>query len=872
MNILARYTLKFLRLNRKRTGITILGVILSSALICGVILLGASMQRMMIDNVISNTGNYHAMFLDVPFEKVKYITQHSEVKTALLKGDTRLGMAEGSQNPAKPYLYLTPYDEGAMENLPVDLIRGRLPQKPDEIVISQLFTVETGKQLQPGDEIQISFGTRASIDGVEMHPYTPTKEGEVFTPSQTTSYTIVGIIESTFEENISAYPGYSGITYLDQTSLSSDDPIDVGILLRNPYRIYSTVPEIANNAGLTNISLDRAQTDTIILRYNDDLLQWMGIKNNLQFTVFFVGVLGFMIVLVVAGSGLVIYNAFAISINERKKQFGMLASTGATARQIRQAVMFEALVIGAIGIPLGVISGIVGVGITLAYVQDIVSALTGVDQGMVLIVSPLIILLTVVFSAAMILFSAWAPARRAAKVSPIDAIRLSEETFVTPRNISGISSLTRRIFGFEGELALKSIWRDRKRFRTTIFSLMISIILFVVFNSMRDYTSVSARMYNQSTNYDLSVILSGSESEVVRFVDQAVKLPQVQAYSYRRCITGQVQVSRDKLTSQADKTLTETNQLILDEGMAAIPVDVCAFGQLEYERYRQSLGISDKEISSSNDLEGILVNRNKIRKGKLYEFDMLKLEAGESLEISLGPSAQNETPDRMSFSIVATAETVPLGAVSPSAKLILVVADAVFDHVMSLANIQNTELDYLFFKTDDVINLTREVNLVYSTTVGTAFSYYSPQEINQRDRMMESMIDLFFYGFLSLITLVGITNMINTVDTNLQLRRREFAMLRSAGLTIQGFHRILRFESLFYSLATLILALPIAFGLSVVLYGLFAMISNVNFTLPWKHMLIAAAGIFLIVYITMTASGSRISKDNIVAAINEENL
>ncbi len=871
MNILARYSLKYLWLNRKRTGVTVLGVIISSALICGVILLGASMRKMMIDNAISSNGNYHAKFSNVPYEKVKYIAQHTEVKASMLTGPTELSVVQGKQNPAKPYFYLTAYDQQAMSNMPVNLTAGGLPQNPGEILVSSLMVAETGGNITIGDQIQVSFGKRTDSNGEELNPFTSTEEGEIFTPSQTVSYTIVGIIQPTFDELISGFPGYAGITLLDPDTLAPGDLVNVGILLSNPYKVYKTVPTIAGNAGLSVLSPESSEPGSVVLYYNDDLLQWSGIKSNAEFTVFFVGVLGFLITLVVVGSGLVIYNAFAISINERKKQFGMFASTGATASQIHQAVMFEALMIGLIGIPPGILGGIVGVGITLSYAQDIISEITRVEQGMQLVVSPMIILATILFSAGMIVVSAWIPANRAARVSPIDAIRLSGEISFSAGAHLKISSLVRRIFGFEVILALKSIWRDRKRYRTTVFSLTISIVLFVVFNSMMEYSSVTARMNNQATNYDLVVYLSGPEGDLSRFIEKAVSLPQVQAYSLKRCIYSQAQVAEDQLTRQAREALKESSMIYLEAGQATIPVDICAYGLSEHERYRQSLGFSRQEEAVNNRLEAILVNRNNVHMGKLYEFDLLNTTAGDSVEVELGEGADSELSGSISFVIAAVADTVPMGGTMPSGQIRLVVSDEVFDRLIGQASSDSPPMDSLYFTTDDLVALVQDVKVAYSTTVGLSLAYHSPYETNQRDQMMETLVKLFFYGFLTLITLVGITNMINIVDTNLQLRRREFAMLKSVGLTPRGFQRILRFESLVYSCAALIVGLPIAVVLSVILYKIFAHVSSFQFTLPWRPMLISAAAVLLIVYTTMTVSGSRVGKDNIVESIKEDN-
>ncbi len=143
MNILTSYTLKYLRLNRKRTAVTILGVVLSSALICGVILLCVSFQKMMIEHEIATLGNWHAQFLTVPYAKAKHITASSAVQTAMFSAS--LGSATyGSQNAVRPYLYITAYDARAFQNRPIKLVAGRFPQNGDELLISEVMVADSG--------------------------------------------------------------------------------------------------------------------------------------------------------------------------------------------------------------------------------------------------------------------------------------------------------------------------------------------------------------------------------------------------------------------------------------------------------------------------------------------------------------------------------------------------------------------------------------------------------------------------------------------------------------------------------------------------------------------------------------------------------
>jgi len=252
----------------------------------------------------------------------------------------------------------------------------------------------------------------------------------------------------------------------------------------------------------------------------------------------------------------------------------------------------------------------------------------------------------------------------------------------------------------------------------------------------------------------------------------------------------------------------------------------------------------------------------------------LKVSPGDRFVFSSYPTEENGEPATLPFNLAALSDTIPLGAYQPNLGTLLVVSDAVFDRASALLRLESKDMapGDLFFKTSDVVTFTRELKQRYQVLVGDELFYASPYESNQREQLTETVINLFFYGFLTLITLVGITNIVNTIDTNLHLRRREFAMLKSVGLTPQGFRKVLNYESLFYSLTALFFGLPAAIALSIILFRQYTGITSFEFTLPWRSMIICSAGVLLIVFTTMTASGARLGDDNIVDAIKEENL
>ncbi len=892
MNILTTYTLHYLRLNRKRTAVTILGVVLSSALLCGVLLLGVSFQKVMIEHEIFMAGNWHARFDAVPYAKANQITENSAVQTAMLSAS--LGSASsGSHNPVRPYLYVTAYDTLSFQNQSIRLIAGRFPQKGDELLVSPVMAGDTGLGLKPGATLQLAFGKRNIPNYGEMvkawggEEYVALQEAETFTPSVSKTYTVVGLMVPQVDET-SMPAAFPALTYLDPAQLSATDNVDISILARDPRSINTSAPEIAKNAGLAVITGPDGQPAKESIAYNERLLPWMGASGRSNYVSFFLVILATLIALIVCGSVLLIYNAFAISIGERKKQFGMFASVGASSAQIRRIVLTEAGVIAAIGIPLGMLGAVVGVGVLLKLTQGIVSQLiVDAEQGMQLMISPPVIGLTVLLSAATVLLSAWIPARRAARVSPIDAIRQSGEIQEgKPLNLRA-SPLIQRVFGFEGVLALRSLQRDRKRYRTTVLSLMLSIVLFVAFNALMLYTNTTRSMASQAMNFDLIIDLDHRQSHAKHFADLVSQLPEVQRVTYRRSTYEQYAPARAVITDPAHQALRELNSLrfenlprAVEGGTYQFVLEVSALGPVEFNRYAAQLGLDVQQYSDPSAPLGILVNHTSLRQGgKLYDFDLFNLRPGDTMAASpmpgwSSPQTGGEAPANLTWTVGAVTQETPVGFMGVTLVPQLFVSDAVFDGLSDrLLQLGPINPGAMYVQSDDPDVAVEVIERLYKETVGGNFSYFSWEEFNRSNNLQTLMTNLFFYGFLTLITLIGVINIVNTLDTNIKLRRREIAMLKSVGLTPGGFLRMLRYESLFYGLTALLYGLPLGIALSVFIYYQFdSGVSAFAFTLPWGAIVGCIVGILAIVFVTMMVSGAMIRNDNIVNTIKDENL
>lgn len=872
MNIINTLTWRSLKLNRKRTIVTIIGIILSGAMICGTFTLAASFQDIFVQRAIKTDGNFHATFYDVSSEQIKYIADNTYTKKSMLSRDLGYARFERSTSESKPYFFVREYDDTAFRQMPVELTAGRFPEKAGEILLSKEILKHGGEAYRIGDTITLAVGERIN-EGQQLPFDSSFQETERFTatsPPQT--FTVTGLMAKPHFENFYGIPGFTVIAYLDQGG-SAAKPVNISILGKNPRQIYDKIPQMAKNAGIESYN------------YNDELLKWMGISKKENVQAMFNSVVAIILSLIAAGSVIVIYNAFAISVSERKKQFGMLAGIGAAPGQIRRSVFFEGAILALGGIPLGILSGIGGIYVTLSVVNRLASGMIGIeDVALRLIVSPGIILGTIAFMALLIFISAYIPAKRASAASPIEALRLSSDIKIQGKAVR-TSRLSRFLWGFEGELALKNLKRNRRRYRTTVLSLFISIVLFISFSSFINYGFTSSDLYFQDTPYDLSVTLhNASPEEQAGFYKRIAALDGVERYATSRMVFAESWLTRSRFGSYLQEKHLDEQKLfpVNKKNQYRCTVRITTLGDAEFKAYAAENGIDAAAFQDTQNLRGILINKNVLQEaGKRTEYEPLQAKTGEKLLLTTASGVPAPpAPVPFSMEIGAITDTLPLGvAYTGPAEINIIVSDKAFPVLSSLLTdetMRSGNEAELFICADNSAvpgDLAERIRTIYEDYSDHCFLHLYDVQASKQDMERSKMLaSIFLYGFVTLITLIGVTNIFNTISANIALRRREFAMLQSVGLTPRGFNKMINYESVFYGLKALLYGLPVSILISMLLYNSLSGVFEFAFFLPWKEILICVAGVFVIVFITMLHAGAKLKNDNIIEALRAENL
>ncbi|NRU22865.1 ABC transporter permease [Clostridium beijerinckii] len=140
----------------------------------------------------------------------------------------------------------------------------------------------------------------------------------------------------------------------------------------------------------------------------------------------------------------------------------------------------------------------------------------------------------------------------------------------------------------------------------------------------------------------------------------------------------------------------------------------------------------------------------------------------------------------------------------------------------------------------------------------------------QRENQIIVLMSVFGYGFIALITAICVANILNTISTSVALRKREFAMLKSVGMTPKSFNKMINYESIFYGIKSLAYGLPVSIGIMYLIHRIIMGKFDFNFILPWVSILSAVVSVFIIVGVAMLYSSSRVKRENIIDALKSE--
>lgn len=886
MQILNRLTIRNLKLNKRRTIVTIIGIILATALLTAVATMAVSLKESVTLRSKKVDGDFHLLLYDMTDKEKESVINNRQVESYYETHEVGYGVLDGCVNDSKPYVYIEALDSDTFEKAEINVTSGRLPEDDSEIVISSHIKTNGGVKYNLGDKITFDIGDR-TYNGKKLYQNDTYREDEQLEAKQTKTYKVVGICDRLpYGEEPRTAPGYSVITLANKadTSLNKSDIYlrfnkkalkDRYDLTADILGVDKTLFNKLNSGKLEDKEIQtlKSQLDKTHSYYiNNSLIKYEAFYDSS--VAFVYNMAAVVMVIIIITSAVCISNGFAISINQKTKQYGMLASIGATPRQIRKNVFFEAAFMGVIGIVAGI-----GGGLSASYILVVLSNKMLIDTFEMSIVyapSLLGVLLSIVLAIVTIVLSALVPAIRASRMSPIMAINHSEDIKIKSKSLK-TPKLIGKVWGEGGVLAYKNMKRNKRKYRVITISIALSVSTFIALYGFMSLLTESVNRY-ANDKIDLRVYMSSYKSmsvdeankKVSNIVNRINNETNITDFTFARgfyaSLKDEPKYSSDyKEVNKYEAGLAENNGYY---------ISIISLGNEEYGKYIKKLGIS-KETAQSG---GILVdntyqyinNGNDIKYFNIYD----GYKAGDVLTYRIDTSNSSKSLDNSKSSddttlydirIVALSNERPFGydnAYTSYGYLI------VSDDYMNRIDTKNTDSTLLNINCDDP-DKAQDI-LVNEFDIGKNNIVNAAQERRNNENLILT-IKIFLYGFIAVVSLIGITNIFNTVTTGMELRGKEFAMLQSIGMTKREFDKMIRMESVFYGSKALIIGVVSGTLLSYVIY-IAAGESQLRYVFPLQAIVIAVVVVIILLLGIMKYSIVQIRKQNIIETIRNENI
>lgn len=948
MNLMKTLTLKNLRLNRKRTIVTIVGIILATALLSALVTLVSSFQYSMIEYQKQKDGDFHVKFSNVKMSELSEFKNNRNIESTFETMGMGFAKLDGCKNEDKPYAYVMATDEAGFERGCFKLIEGRMAKNEDEIVIPRHLKTNGRIDIKVGDEITLDVGKRydSNTESVISENSAYEHEAETLTDTVTKHYKVVGIMERPGYgmEDYSA-AGYTFVTYSDELAAidngtkSEVSEADTTLTVYSRYTQKALRNKDAVTADIIGVDeklFEKANKSSVEMsaEESDRFLKEM---ENAKYDIYMNGYLisyecvfpidgsfkalftvaAVVALIIILTSVYCIKNSFNISITEKIRQYGMLASVGATRRQIKSSVKAEAAMLGVVGIPVGTMSGILA---SLILVK-VVNALSAgwLNFALSFHTSLPALILAVIMSIATIYFSATGSARRAAKVTPLEAIRNTKEIKIKSAKLK-TPAIIGRIWGIGGVISYKNIKRNNKKYRTTVTSIVICSVTFIVISYFMSMAFSRVWMSYASTDYNIGINMSCKKdldieklSKLLSGIEGAEDYLVGAGYDF--------DVSKPEYTKEYGEYC---GQLYDDSEDVSQEFLITVLDDKSYDKYASDAGIKNAAAGAILVNKGTfdVYNENSSKYVK-KEMELYKYKAGDTIECgynvyddassddnaaegdtesstddnnAVEGDTESGTEDNSGYvdeetinngvrktvdvTIAGVTDKVPIGYNGNSNTSLLFMNQKGFESLW--ADGKSNELKpghasysaYVVAENADEYQDTFEKETEENPEYSQISFYVSNMDKQMRDeKSLFTLLGVFAYGLIVVIALIGITNIINTLSTGMELRSREFATLRSIGMTDKQFAGMVRLESVFISVKALVIGVPLGILISYLLCVMMNRMDDaIIYEPPYKAIILCIVVVIMLIYAIMKLSMTKLRHNNIIETIKNENL
>lgn len=880
-NVVFYVTRQYMKKNKKRTWTAFFGIFLMVLLMTCVFVGKDTAFHFLEQMAEQEKGSWHVSMYDLKPEEVKEIQNLSWVKkTARSKN---LGMTDfpESKNESRPYLNIKAYEEPEFGWMNISLKEGRLPENEKELVISEA-ALEDGASLQVGDSVEAAFFER-SVTAKKWDVIFPfysleVKKGETvsvpenfpsygetdsFTENkeytgQSEHYTVVGIMEAPFYEE-SGSATYTALTAFQETEEETVNLVLKMDLDRAPDDFYTELRKVADGRNI---------------EFNDRTLIFSGSSSNSTLNLMVRGAEAFFTIFIMAASIVLIANIFQLSFRERSRYLGMLSSVGATGKQKRSSVYYEAgsLLLGAL--PLGILAGfgvvLGGMKLLKPYLVRFMnwgSQMEAVPIQLSFSIEALAV--AVSFSALTVFLAAFLPARRVGRIGAIDSIR---------GNWNSKKRKGRKIRYRKAETLLAKAFVRRQPERSGSIRRAVSVFLVLLLVTASGSEAVSL-VAEKKLGGDESLKIRGFSSEETGVVyagrtgdgerrkayeeirEEILQDPDTEkTQEWYSCFwagqVGRTVYSQEYWDAYHDIFNQYYHRVLSDEEFEALStsssISLFAPEDAVLQEIAKAAGVDGSKLTDPDQpgilfiqsghlsTDNIIASSDVPEHYRYYDIQhMTDLKAGDSFSASFYSGEQEAAVDLpMTVAGTISREEATPWILADSEELCGIISRETQEKIEKLAKTElfEAELHLKLKRTDGALmeKLNRILAGEEMDNQQVVFISHAQSELTvTMTEAILGMIRILLICFVLLTSGICLLNLYHSIRGYLEERRREFAMLFSIGMTKKQLRKELFlevFRLLFRSLSVgLLLAAILIFGIQK---GLILLFGYLSFPVP----------------------------------------
>lgn len=841
---------RYLKHNKKKSVLTMIGIILSVALICTIGTFIVTMQNTQLQQEIATNGDYHVEIYNITSDLVEKIANNPRVEYA----------AKVKPEPPVPFvkdkkIIVFSGDKNGPQSQSAKVKEGKLPEKDDEIAMEEWVLKYFDNKPKIGESIEIR-----NVNG------------------EAKKYTLTAIVENNRDSQ------YSGIarayTYAD---IKDTKDATVFVKIKGNTGKRKVIDDIKNIAGKDNV------------KENDGVLRASGESSNSNTNNALWGIAAVVIGIVVVATVVVIYNSFNISVAERSKHFGQLRAMGATKKQIKKLVLIEALIMMIISIPVGLALGLLAM-----YIVSIVFKLMATGFELDIIISPIVLLVSAGLGIISVYGSALLPAIKVSKISPLVAI--SSSYLISKENIRKNKRKSKIIksLGIDKIMAIKNIKRNKKRFYITAISMAISVILFVTFMSFIKFAmNFSEKPKAQDdANFFITENIEvlehkGLSDELIKDINNVSDVNEV--YLNYKPLKLKTVVDENKIP----KIIKDQNYKFINDvklggqNKKYLSINMNAFDDNKIKSLEKYIESGNIQAIKENE---VIIVKNEQMPNKIYS-QIIDLKVGDEIKIDPNyfytkeeltrkdymegktpkveenPKAEYTSKDLITLRVKAIIKDKPYNGMGDSGIQKVIIKT---DNLKKI--IKNNDVYMKNFRIDTAdlkVNDNEKIDSVDKSLTKLLEKYpdyqiYNMVEMNRQAKGGMYQMMILLIGFVVVIALISSINVINTVTTNIITRKRELSGLKAIGMTSKELKKMISLEGALFGGYGGVIGSIIGTVLSYLMYKRFSDIRNFSFEVPYRDIIIAMVGVIMIGYVSSLIAMRKLSKDNIIEGIKQE--